>query len=114
MNIKSLNVNLQPYRNTLVETCNKEYICKLYFFGSVCTSKFTEDSDIDLLVELEPMQAVAQGEILLELWNDFEQLFDRKVDLITTDQNIRNPILRKNIENTKQLFYDRARTKTPI
>lgn len=112
MNI--LRYNLEPYFEKLKETCDNYYVYKLFFFGSVCTNNFTQDSDIDLLLELVPMKPLKQGETILDLWNEFEILFQRKVDLITTDQQIKNPVLKRNINNTKQLFYDRENRKISV
>lgn len=64
-----------------------------------------ESSDIDLLVELEIADPVLRGENLLNLWENFEALFKRKVDLLT-DESIRNPILRRSVDASKVLIYD--------
>ena len=63
-------------------------------------------SDIDLIVELAPMPPLEKGEKLLSLWDELEKLYNREVDLLT-DKPIRNPYLKKAIEETKQLIYDR-------
>jgi uncharacterized protein len=72
---------------------------------------FKPESDVDLMVEIDQMNPVEQSEILINLWNKFEDIFGRKVNLITADQQIRNPILKPNIDKTKQLFYDRTNRK---
>lgn len=90
----------------LVNICKKYRVSKLYAFGSVLSERFNEkSSDIDLVVELEPMKPLVKGETIMKLWGAFETLFRKKVDLLT-DQPIRNPYLRKNVENTKRLIYD--------
>ena len=106
--------NLRPYIEKLNETCENYPVDKLFFFGSVCTEYFKTSSDIDVIIELEPMKPLMQGETILNLWDEFEALFRRKVDLLTTDQHIKNPILKKNINNTKQLFYDRESGKISV
>lgn len=79
---------------------------KLYAFGSVLTERFDEDrSDLDFLVELAPMPPIEKGETLMSLWDALEELFERKVDLLT-DQPIKNPYLKRSIDQTKQLVYD--------
>ena len=109
-----LNYNLKPYYIKLTETCENYPIHKLFFFGSVCTEHFKPESDIDLIIELDPMKPLIQGETILNLWDEFENLFQRKVDLLTTDQQIKNPVLKRNINNTKQLFYDRESRKISV
>ena len=109
-----LNYNLKPYYIKLTETCENYPIDKLFFFGSVCTDSFKPESDIDLIIKLVPMNTLVQGETILNLWNEFEDIFQRKVDLLTTDQQIKNPVLKRNINNTKQLFYDRESRKISV
>jgi len=93
----------------IIEICERHHVLKLYVFGSVITAKFDPDrSDIDLIVELAPMPSEEKGEHLLDLWDELEELFQRKVDLLT-DQPIKNTFLKKNIEKTKLLIYDRER-----
>ena len=109
-----LKYNLLPYVDELNKTCENYPVHRLFFFGSVCTEHFKTESDIDLLIELEPLEPLQQGEVILGLWNEFEDLFQRKVDLLTTDQAIKNPVLKRNIHNTKQLFYDRENRKISV
>lgn len=45
-------------REKITEFCKKHYIRKLSFFGSVISEHFTQDSDVDVLVEFEPGQVV--------------------------------------------------------
>jgi len=103
-----LEENILNYQSQLKVICKKHHVNKLFFFGSINTTNFKSDSDVDLIVELEKMEPVEHGEELLVLWNEFENLFQRKVDLLTSTQKIKNPIFLRNIESSKHLFYDRA------
>lgn len=83
-------------------------MAQLHLFGSALTPRFDPArSDIDALVTLLPAPPLAQAEALLKLWEELETLFGRRVDLLTPD-SLRNPILRAEIERTKQLVYDTA------
>jgi predicted nucleotidyltransferase len=94
--------------------CRKYKVEKLYAFGSVISSHFNpETSDIDLIAELEKLAPIEKGENLMNLWTELEELFTRKIDLLS-DQPIKNPFLRKNIEQTKQLIYDRRSEKVSV
>lgn len=98
----------------LVTLCKKYKVERIYAFGSVVSGGFDKDrSDIDLIVELAPMPPLEKGEKLLSLWNDLEGLFNREVDLLT-DKPIQNPYLKKSIEATKQLIYEREGEKIPV
>lgn len=90
----------------LREICQLHRVDKLYAFGSVLTERFDKNrSDLDFMVELAPMPPIEKGESLMSLWDALEGLFGRKVDLLT-DQPIKNPYLKRSIEQTKQLIYD--------
>jgi len=95
----------------LTELCNQYGVLKLFAFGSVLTDAFDlEKSDIDFIVELEEMSPLDRGENLIKFWDALEALFSKKVDLIT-DQPIKNVFLKRNIEKSKQLIYERASQK---
>ena len=92
----------------LISLCNKYEVTRMFLFGSSVTGNFNPDtSDVDIIVEIENMPPEKKGELLMQLWNELEKLFARKVDLLTTP-NVRNPYLKNEIENTKLLIYDRA------
>lgn len=84
----------------------KNNVSKAYLFGSITTSKFKKESDIDIIIELSEMPPLKKGETLIELWEELEAFFGRKVDLVT-DQPIKNPYFKKSLEETKVLIYDR-------
>ena len=87
--------------------CQNHKVKYLYAFWSSTNDNFDYDkSDIDLLVEIDAQDPVERGEKLISLWDTFEDFFHLKVDLLT-DSSIRNPYLRKNIDSTKILIYDR-------
>ena len=90
----------------LNEICKTLNVRRLYVFGSLSTDTFDENkSDIDLIVELDENDPIEKGEKLIILWDKFEELFGRKVDLLSRTQ-VRNPYLQKGIDATKQLIYE--------
>jgi len=93
-------------KSEIEKICKQHKIKKLYAFGSVCTDKFNEKSDVDLIVYVSEENPVEKGELLLNIWDKFENLFKRKVDLLT-DQIIENQIFKNIIENSKILIYGR-------
>ena len=100
-------INLGKYKAELSAVCgNNGAIKKLYLFGSALTPHFDEGmSDIDILVETTDIQAEEKGEKLMMLWDNLEALFNRKIDLLT-ENSLKNPFLRKEIEQTRKLIYD--------
>ena len=89
-----------------VDLCRSHKVDKIYAFGSSITDHFDPNkSDIDIVVKVNIADPLDRGETLLSLWDKLEALFKRKVDLLTED-SIRNPYLKANINRTKKLIYD--------
>ena len=62
-------------------------------FGSVARGEAKEDSDIDLLVDVESGRSLLD---VVGLWLDLELLLDRKIDLLTeggVNRHLRESIL---------------------
>jgi predicted nucleotidyltransferase len=94
-----------------LDLCLSHKVVKIYAFGSSITDHFNpEKSDIDIVVKIGIEDPLDRGEALLSFWDKFEDLFKRKVDLLTED-SIRNPYLKANINRTKKLIYDGEREK---
>ena len=91
--------------NEFIALCKSHKVKELYAFGSVVNGNFTDQSDIDLIVEIDERNPLNRGQLILSLWNKFEQYFNRKVDLLTNN-SLRNPYLKDSINNTKRLIYD--------
>jgi predicted nucleotidyltransferase len=69
-------------REKIAEFCRRHHIRKLSFFGSVISEHFTQDSDVDVLVEFEPGQVVGLIRLAgMEL--ELSEILGRKVDMRT-------------------------------
>lgn len=79
----------------LKPTLYKEYSVKeIGLFGSFSDETFSEDSDIDLIVEFE--KPIGWKFFSLELY--LQKIFDRKIDLVTKNalkDQIKDSILKK-------------------
>lgn len=105
---------LHDKADSFTSLCNLHDVDKLYAFGSVVTDRFDiTRSDVDLLVQLSVTEPIEYGEKLLSLWDGLETLFGRRVDLLTPEA-ISNPYLRKSIEGSKKLIYDRQGQKVLV
>jgi len=69
----------------IAEFCLRNGIRKLSFFGSVLTDRFSDASDVDILVEFEPDCRVGYFG-LAALERELSALLGRKVDLRTPDE----------------------------
>jgi len=69
-------------RERIAEFCRRHHIRKLSFFGSVISEHFTQDSDVDVLVEFEPGQVIGLIRLSgIEL--ELSEIIGRKVDMRT-------------------------------
>ncbi len=84
--------------------CEAHNVKSLFAFGSVCTDRFNDESDIDLLISFKPMDYGDYADTYFILADKFEYLFNRKVDLVT-DKSLANPYFISSINLTKTLIY---------
>ena len=93
------------YRPSIIALCEKHKVKWLFAFGSVLTSRFTEKSDIDLVVDFDKeVELVDYVNNFFDLRDALSAIFHREIDLLE-DKAIRNPVLRRNIDRTKSLIY---------
>ncbi len=91
----------------LIQLCKAYKVVSLYVFGSVNTDNFRPDSDIDMLITFGDVDLFDYFDNYFDLKEKLEEIFERSVDLLE-DKAIKNPILRRSIDNNKQLVYGRA------
>ncbi|OAV70468.1 Nucleotidyltransferase domain protein [Bacteroidales bacterium Barb4] len=92
------------YMHVISELCQKYKVNKLFAFGSVLTGRFNAESDIDFVVDFKDIDLSDYADNYLDLRDALTKTFGREVDLLE-DKAIRNPILRRNIDKSKQLIY---------
>jgi predicted nucleotidyltransferase len=104
MNLKE---SIQRKLTEFLSLCKSHKVKSIHAFGSsINNNNFNEEtSDFDLLIEIDSDDPIVRGEHLLSIWDKLEELFQRKVDLLT-HSSIRNPILKRSIDSTKILIYD--------
>ena len=105
-----LHPKLLPLLPDLRALCRRWQVRQLYLFGSAVTARFEAGrSDVDLLVLLPAAAPLEQGETLLRLWAELEEVLGGRVDLLTPD-SLQNPFLKAEIERTRILIYDATRS----
>ena len=95
---------IDAYKDVLTQLCFQNKVKSLYAFGSVLTNRFDDNSDIDLLVEIDSTNPLEYADCYFNLKFSLQDLFNRQVDLLE-NKAIRNTYLRQEIDNTKQLIY---------
>ena len=88
----------------LKKICETYDVRTMYIFGSACTDKFNNSSDIDILVSFKDISIEKYTDNYFELHYRLEELFGRKIDLLT-ENSLSNPYFIESIEETKQLLY---------
>ncbi len=111
MQYKPLSSILSPFADQLAILCQRYQVDKLYLFGSATTNRFAQDSDLDMIVRFLSVNLPPEdrGQLYWDLLTALEQLFNRKVDLLT-DKKFDNPYFRQEVEKTKTLIYDQSQS----
>lgn len=95
---------LSIYKNQIDELCASHKVKHLYAFGSVLTSDFNLDSDIDLIVEFENVDVKDYADNYFDLKFALEEILKRPLDLLE-EQAIKNPYFKQVVNQTKELVY---------
>jgi predicted nucleotidyltransferase len=95
---------LKANSDAIKSLCENHKVEKLYAFGSILTSAFNEESDVDFLVEFKQDSIVDFASNYFELKFALEDLLERKVDLIEYSA-IRNPYFKEEVDETRELIY---------
>ena len=99
---------MQIIRNNIHEIsslCQKHKVDKLYAFGSVLTPRFTDQSDVDILVDFSPeIDHNTYADNYFELYYALKSLFGRDVDLVDASA-VKNPYFKQELDETKYLIY---------
>jgi hypothetical protein len=90
--------------DSLKKLCIIYNVEKMYLFGSTLNSNFNDKSDVDLLVKFKPIELSKYFDNYIDFKEKLESLFGREVDLLE-EQTLKNPILIKSIDNSKELIY---------
>ena len=89
----------------LADLCRRFHVRRLDLFGSATTERFDPaTSDLDFLVEYEPMVPELLVDSYFGLLEGLEALFQRSVDLVSA-RAIRNPYFATSVEKTRQPVY---------
>jgi uncharacterized protein len=95
---------LDKYSDPIKVLCAKYKVRELYAFGSVLGGEFNDTSDIDLLVNFDPMDLANYTDNYFNFKFSLEDLFERPVDLVE-ESALKNPYFKESISNSRQLVY---------
>jgi predicted nucleotidyltransferase len=105
---KPIHPLIENNREALYALCRQRHVRRLAVFGSIAQDQFDPaSSDIDLLVEFEPLPPVQHGDAYFGLLEALERLFQTPVDLIEPGPSA-NPYFRQAIEQSRVALYEAA------
>jgi uncharacterized protein len=88
---------------TIREYFRDKPVLKAFLFGSFSREQALENSDIDILVELDYSKHIGLGFVNMKL--DLEDKLLKKVDLVSSNSISKH--IRPFVDNDKKLIYER-------
>jgi predicted nucleotidyltransferase len=96
---------LAQHQAELEQLCRRYRVRRLDLFGSAVTDRYRPaESDLDFLVEFEPLAVGTYADTYFGLHEALEELFGRTVDLVVASA-IKNPYFRQSVEQSKVPLY---------
>lgn len=84
--------------------CKTNKVKSLFAFGSVLRDDFNENSDVDLVVDIDESDPFKYTDIYFHLKLSLEEILKRQVDLLE-DRAIKNKFFRRELDSTKEIIY---------
>jgi predicted nucleotidyltransferase len=91
----------------LGKLCDKYHVKILELFGSAATGQNfdSQKSDIDFLVEFEPLKPGQYADTYFGFLEALEKLFNRHIDLVMSGA-VKNPYFLKSINRHRKVLYE--------
>ncbi len=100
-----MNPLITVHESELVELCRRYHVQRLELFGSAASGKFQpEMSDLDFLVEFQPLTPGKHADAYFGLLFALEDMFQRRIDLVE-DGAIENPYFRRIADQSRTPVY---------
>jgi uncharacterized protein len=84
--------------------CSNHKVKQLYAFGSVLTNKFNNESDVDLVVDFDPIDISLYADNYFDFKFSLQKILNRPIDLLE-EKAIKNPYFKQNLNLQRQLIY---------
>jgi predicted nucleotidyltransferase len=96
---------LKKYFDEIEKLCLRYKVNKLYAFGSILTNRFNKSSDVDFIVDFQPVDILQYADNYYELKFSLENILHRQVDLLE-EKTINNPYFQQVVNSKRQLVYE--------
>lgn len=84
--------------------CEINKVKTLFAFGSVTRDDFNENSDIDLVVDIEESDPLKYTDLYFNVKSQLEKILKKRIDLLE-ERAIKNRLFRQVLDNSKVLIY---------
>lgn len=90
----------------IIALCKKYNVAKLWVFGSILTSRFNDQSDVDFLVDFDEnkIDLFDYADNFFNFIHEIETVVGRKVDMIV-NKSIKNRFFRAEVDETRHLLW---------
>ncbi len=95
-------IKIELPKEAIAGICKRYQVRELSVFGSAVRDDFTDQSDIDFLVEFMPDAKIGLLEFI-GMQHELADILGRKVDLVS--KRGLNPIIRDEVLNSSKVFY---------
>lgn len=91
----------------IIALCKKYKVAKLWFFGSILTPRFNDNSDIDFLVDFDEnnIELLDYADNYFNFIHEIESVMGRKVDMVV-NKSIKNRFFRTEVDETRRLIWN--------
>jgi len=95
---------VDEHKDKIEALCRQHGVRRLFVFGSVLSDRFSQDSDVDLVVEFSGVDLSRYADNYYSFKFALEEMLGHPIDLLE-EQAIRNPFFKKKLEAQRQLLY---------
>ncbi len=86
------------------ELCANHKVKRLYAFGSVLTNHSNKESDIDFIVDFDPIDIDDYADNYFDFKFSLQDILKRPIDLLE-EKAIQNPYFKQAVNPKRQLVY---------
>ncbi|MCC8114851.1 MAG: nucleotidyltransferase domain-containing protein [Bacteroidales bacterium] len=106
---------ITPHIPAIATLCREHKVKYLWVFGSVLTDRFSDQSDVDILVDFLPfdLKTNSYAKNYFSLINGLENVFNRAIDLVTVS-SLRNRLFIDELNRTRLKVYDGTESQQSI
>src|SRR4051794_5386742 len=95
---------LDTHITDIKKLCDHHGVKQLYAFGSVLTNEFNKESDIDLVVDFDPIDVALYADNYYDFKFSLQDILERPIGLLE-EKAIKNPYFRLKLNQQRQLIY---------